>query len=118
MRKTAAIAIAIVNTQSTMVRHGRGSPAVSRSIGPLRRGSALGSACGATSRCVRARRGGGRRAPARPGAPAAPAVGVVVHLPGPQRREVAVAEEPEVELGSEDGSQRALLGHPGEGVGN
>jgi len=50
--------------------------------------------------------------------PGAAAVGVVVHLPGPQRREVAVAEEPEVELGSEDGSQRALLGHPGEGVGN
>src|SRR5581483_2025353 len=46
------------------------------------------------------------------------AVGLVVDLPGAERREVAVVEEPQVELVAEDRGQRPLLGQPRESVGN
>ena len=42
------------------------------------------------------------------------AVRLVVHLPGPERRVVAVAEEAELELVAEDTRERALLREPGE----
>ena len=48
--------------------------------------------------------------------PGSAAVGLVVHLAGPQRRPVAVVEQPEVELGPEHRRERALLGHPPERV--
>ena len=50
--------------------------------------------------------------------PRAATVGLVVDLPCAQRRRVAVAEEPQVELPPEDGRDRALLGEPREGVRN
>jgi hypothetical protein len=46
----------------------------------------------------------------------AAAIRVVVDLPLPERRRVAVVEQPQVELGPENGSQRPLLGEPGERV--
>ena len=46
----------------------------------------------------------------------AAAVRVIVDLAVPERRRVAVVEEPELELGAEDGSDGALLGEPGERV--
>ena len=42
------------------------------------------------------------------------AVRLVVDLPGAKRRRVAVREEPQVELGAEDGRDRTLLGEPRE----
>ena len=50
--------------------------------------------------------------------PRAAAVGLVVDLPGAERRRVAVAEEAQVELAAEDGRDGALLGQPREGVRN
>ena len=44
------------------------------------------------------------------------AVRVVVHLPLVERCRVAVAEQAKVELRPEDGSERPLLGEPGERV--
>jgi hypothetical protein len=46
----------------------------------------------------------------------AAAVGIVVDLALPKRRRVAVVEQPQVELGAEDGRERTLLGEPGERV--
>jgi hypothetical protein len=46
----------------------------------------------------------------------AAAVRVVVDLAIPERRRVAVVEQPELELGAQDGSERPLLGEPGERV--
>jgi hypothetical protein len=46
----------------------------------------------------------------------AAAVGVVVDLPLLERRRVPVIEQPEVELGPEDGRKRPLLGEPGKRV--
>ena len=48
--------------------------------------------------------------------PAPPPYGLVVDLAGPERRRVAVAEEAQLELGAEHGSERPLLGEPGERV--
>ena len=48
--------------------------------------------------------------------PGAAAVRRVVDLAGTQRRRVAVVEEPELELGAEDGGDRLLLGQPAERV--
>ena len=50
--------------------------------------------------------------------PRAAAVRLVVHLPGTERRRVAVGEQPEVELGTEHRGDGALFGEPREGVGN
>ena len=50
--------------------------------------------------------------------PGAAAVGLVVDLAGAQRRRVAVVEEPQLELGAENGGERPLLGHPRECVRN
>ncbi len=44
----------------------------------------------------------------------AAAVRLVVHLPGPERREVPVAEQVQLELRPQDGGERTPLGHPGE----
>ena len=44
------------------------------------------------------------------------AVRLVVDLAVPERRRVAVVEQPKLELGTENGSQRPLLGEPGERV--
>ena len=46
----------------------------------------------------------------------AAAVRLVVDLAVPERRRVAVVEQAELELGSEHGSERPLLGEPGERV--
>ena len=46
----------------------------------------------------------------------AAAVGVVVDLPGAERRRVAVTEQTKVELTAEHGRDGALLGEPREGV--
>ena len=46
----------------------------------------------------------------------AAAVRVVVDLAVPERRRVAVVEQPQVELGPENGSEGPLLGEPGERV--
>ena len=46
----------------------------------------------------------------------AAAVRVVVDLAVPERRRVAVVEQPKLELGAEHGSERTLLGEPGERV--
>ncbi len=48
--------------------------------------------------------------------PAPPPYGLVVHLALLERCRVAVAEQAKVELGAEDGSERPLLGEPGERV--
>ena len=48
----------------------------------------------------------------------ATAVGLVVNLRGAQRRAVAVREEPQIELGPEDGGNRTLFRQPGEGMRN
>ena len=48
----------------------------------------------------------------------AAAVRRVVDLAGAQRGRVAVVEEPQLELGAEDGRERLLLGQPAEGVRN
>src|SRR5207248_7386555 len=48
--------------------------------------------------------------------PGAATVGLVVDLPGAERRVVAVREEAEVELVPEDGRHRPLLGEPRERV--
>ena len=48
--------------------------------------------------------------------PAPPPYGLVVDLAVPERRRVAVVEQPELELGAEHGSERPLLGEPGERV--
>ena len=50
--------------------------------------------------------------------PRAAAVGIVVDLAGAKRRRVAVAEEAQIELASEDGRDRPLLGQPAEGMRN
>jgi hypothetical protein len=44
----------------------------------------------------------------------AAAVRVIVDLAVPERRRVAVVEQPELELGAEDRGERPLLGEPGE----
>src|SRR5204862_6285895 len=44
------------------------------------------------------------------------AVRLVVDLPRPQRRRVAVVEETQLELSAEDARERPLLGQPGVGV--
>ena len=48
--------------------------------------------------------------------PGAAAVGLIVDLARPERRVVAVAEQAEVELVAEHGSDRTLLSEPGERV--
>ena len=48
--------------------------------------------------------------------PRAAAVRLVVDLASRERRRVAVAEQAELELGTEHGSDRTLLGEPGERV--
>ena len=50
--------------------------------------------------------------------PGTAAVGIVVDLSRAQRRRVAVVEEPELELVAENGRERPLLRHPGEGMRN
>ena len=50
--------------------------------------------------------------------PGTTAVRRVVDLPGAQRRRVAVVEEPQLELGAENGRERLLLGQPAEGMRN
>ena len=50
--------------------------------------------------------------------PGAAAVGLVVDLAAAQRRRVAVVEEPELELGPENGRERPLFGHPCERMRN
>ena len=50
--------------------------------------------------------------------PCTAAVRRVVDLAGAQRRRVAVVEEPELELGAENGGDRLLLGQPAEGMRN
>jgi hypothetical protein len=44
------------------------------------------------------------------------AVRLVVHLALPERRRVAVVDQAQVELRTEDGRERTLLGEPGERV--
>ena len=44
-------------------------------------------------------------------------VRLVVYLPGPERREVPVAEQVQLELRPQDGGERPPLGHPGERLG-
>jgi hypothetical protein len=46
----------------------------------------------------------------------AAAIRFVVDLAVPERRRVAVVEQPKLELGAEDGSEWPLLGEPGERV--
>src|SRR5919197_53210 len=48
----------------------------------------------------------------------AAAVRLVVDLPRPERRRLAVAEQPKIQLAAEDRRDRSLLAEPGERVRN